>query len=107
MDKHVSDIINQLSNIEATAVRIMNATDFRKKELAQEMKEQMAEFDQKLSEDTNRILELEKQKFDEQKAFDLSKLKSETIESIKDLEDKYEEKHSLWAKEIFEQIVRM
>ena len=107
MDRRMDDIINQLSNIEATSVRIMNATDFRKKELVQEINEQTTEFDAKLSEDTNRTLDQARQNFNEQKDYDLSKLKSETAKAISDLDNKYEEEHTVWAKEIFEQIIRM
>ncbi|NLZ80230.1 MAG: hypothetical protein GX913_00255 [Clostridiales bacterium] len=106
MDRRMDDIINQLSNIEATSVRIMNATDFRKKELVQEINEQTTEFDAKLSEDTNRTLDQARQSFNEQKDYDLSKLKSETAEAIIDLNNRYEAEHTNWAEEIFEQIIR-
>ncbi len=107
MDKHMNDIINQLSNIEATAVRIMNSTDYRKKELVQEMNELTSEFDRKLAEDTNKTLKQAQLKFDAQKASELSVLKSETEEAIKNLDSKYEEEHKKWANEIFQQIIRV
>lgn len=107
MEKNMNDIIDQLSNIEATAVRIMNATDFNKKELIQDMNEQTTAFDSKLAEDTNKILEQARQKLNAQMTSGLSTLKFETEEAIRDLNNRYEAKHTNWAEEILEQIIRM
>lgn len=107
MDKNVDNIIKQLSNIEATAVLIMNATDNRKKELFQEMNEITADFDSKLEEDTKKRLEQVREKFNEQKALELSKLRADTAKEIGILNTKYEEKHKELSKDIFEQIIKV
>lgn len=106
MDKYVNNIIEQLSNIEANTIRIMNATDNRKKELVQEMNEITADFDAKIAEDTEKTLEKARKKFNEQKEAELSKLNMETEEALKGMDDLYEKKHSQLTKMIFEQIIR-
>lgn len=107
MDKHVNNIVEQLSNIEANAVRIMNATDNRKKELIQEMNVLTNSFDTKLEEETNQKLEQARYRFNEEKASKLSILKEQTVDAIKYIENKYEEKHTVLAKELFEKIIKV
>ena len=98
-------IINQLSHIEGTAVRIMESADHQKKELALEMEQRTREYDARLAEDTKNQLNALKEQLNAQKEADLSRLKAETTHALQELENNYRINHSIWAKEILHSII--
>lgn len=105
MENQMDTIINQLSHIEGTAVRIMESADYQKKELAQEMEQRTREYDARLAEDTKNQLDALREQLNAKKEADLSRLKEETARAMQDLEDNYSKNHTLWAKEILQSII--
>lgn len=100
MENQMDAIINQLSHIEGTAVRIMESAEHQKKELAAEMEQRTREYDARLEENTRQQLNSLKEELHAKKDAELSRLKAENTLALQKLEDNYNQNHSIWAKEI-------
>lgn len=105
MESQMDAIINQLSHIEGTAVRIMESAESQKKELSLEMEQRTREYDARLAEDTGRQLDTLKETLNAQKNAELSRLKAEAAHDLQKLENSYQENHTIWAKEILHSII--
>ena len=57
MGQSVEDVIGELSEIEAAAVRIMNAADMEKKRLSEENDQKMKRFDEEMIKKTGASIE--------------------------------------------------
>lgn len=106
MENQMDAIINQLSHIEDTAVRIMESADTQKKELALEMEQRTKDYDLKLAASTTKKLDELKERLNAEKESELAKLRDETETTLKELENKYASKHSDWAQEILSSMTR-
>lgn len=100
MENQMDAIINQLSHIEGTAVRIMESAEHQKKELAAEMEQRTREYDARLEESTRQQLDAIKKELLTKKDAKLSRLKAENTAALQRLEDNYKQNHSMWATEI-------
>lgn len=107
MEHSVDDVIGKLSEIEATAVRIMEATDLKKKQLAEDMEEMTRQFDEKISEETKEALKEVLQKLDREKVEELQKQQEETEAILGAMQRKYDNEHGTWSDSIMKSIVRM
>lgn len=105
MDKQMDNIINQLSHIEDTAVRIMESADNQKKELALEMEQRTKEFDEQLAADTEKRLQEMQEKLNEEKNAELEKLKTANLDAQKTLKEKFQKNHTKWAQEILNELI--
>lgn len=105
MENQMNAIISQLSNIEGTAVRILESADRQKKELSLEMEKRTEEYDARIAEDTRQQLDALKQKLNMQKEKELSRLREETSRALSDLETDFEKNHTVWATQILHSII--
>jgi len=105
MYKQMDNIINQLSHIEDTAVRISESADNQKKELALKMEQKTKEFDEQLAADTEKRLQKMKEKLNVEKSTELEKLKTANLEAQKSLKEKFQKNHSKWAQEILNELI--
>lgn len=105
MESQMDTIINQLSHIEGTAVRIMESAEHQKKELSLEMEQRTHEYDARLAEETKHQLDSLKETLNAQKDAELSCLQKETAHTLQKLEESYEKNHTVWAKEILHSII--
>ncbi len=107
MEHSVEDVIGQLSEIEAAAVRIMNAADTKKKQLSDENDLRMKQFDEEMIKKTGASVEQLKEKLNGEKESELRRLKEETDATLKNMQSRYENEHGVWSDEIVQSIVRM
>ena len=107
MEHSVDDVIGKLSEIEATAVRIMEAADLQKKQLVADMEEKTRQFDEKLSEETREALKQVQEKLNREKEEELQKQKEETEAILGAMQQKYDNEHEAWSASIMKSIVRM
>lgn len=107
MGQSVEDVIGELSEIEAAAVRIMNAADTRKKQLSEENDLKMKRFDEEMIMKTNASIEQLEEKLNAEKESELTRLKEETDAMLAQMQTKYENEHGAWSDEIVQAIVRM
>lgn len=107
MAQSVEDVIGELSEIEAAAVRIMNAADTRKKQLSDENDRKMKLFDEETVKKTAESIEQLKRRLNEEKESELRHLKEETDAMLTNMQNRYENEHGVWSDEIVQSIVRM
>lgn len=107
MEHSVDDVIGKLSEIEATAVRILEATDLQKKQLSEDMEEKARLFDEQLSKETEEALKQVQVKLNKEKDEELQKQKEETEAMLTSMQQKYDNEHGAWADSILQSIVRM
>ena len=105
MENQMNAIISQLSNIEGTAVRILESADRQKKELSLEMEKRTEEYDAGIAENTKKQLDALKEKLNTQKEKELSRLREETANALNVLETDFEKNHTVWAMEILHSII--
>ena len=107
MEHSVDDVIGRLSEIEATAERILEATDLQKKKLTEAMEEQARKFDENLAKETEVALKQVQEKLNREKNEELQKQKEETEAMLAAMQQKYDKEHSMWSDSILQSIVRM
>ena len=107
MEHSVDDVIGKLSEIEATAERILEATDLQKKKLTDDMEERTRQFDEELSKETEEALKQVQVKLNREKDEELKRQREETDELLKAMQQKYDKEHGVWADRILQSIVRM
>lgn len=101
----MENIINQLSRIEEKAVEIIKAADNQKKEFALEMEQKTKEFDSQLAADTKKRLQTMQEKLSAEKGKELEKLKADNLDFQNTLTQKFQQNHSEWAKELFNELI--
>lgn len=107
MEHSVDDVIGKLSEIEATAERIMEATDLQKKQLTDDMEKKTGQFDENLSKETEKALKQLQEKLNREKDEELQNQKEETEKALNAMQQKYDKEHGAWANSILQSIVRM
>jgi len=107
MEQSVEDVIGELSEIEAAAVRIMNAADTKKKQLSDENDLRMKRFDEETVKKTGESIERLKKRLNAEKESELKRLKEETDAMLANMQNRYENEHGVWSDEIVQSIVRM
>lgn len=101
----MENIINQLSRIEEKAVQIIEAADNQKKEFALEMEQKTNEFDNQLAADTKKRLQKMQEKLNVEKDKELEKLKADNLNFQNTLNQKFQQNHSKWAKELLNELI--
>lgn len=107
MTQSVEDVIGELSEIEAAAVRIMNAADTKKKQLSDENDRKMKQLEDETVKKTAESIEQLKRKLNAEKESELEHLKEETDAMLTNMQNRYENEHGVWSDEIVRSIVRM
>lgn len=107
MEHSVDDVIGKLSEIEAAAERIVEATELQKKQLTDDMEEKSRQFDENLSKETEKSLRQLREKLNREKDEELQNQKEETEKALAAMQQKYDKEHSMWADSILQSIVRM
>lgn len=105
MDNQMKNIINQLSSIEDTAVRIMQLADRNKKELSLEMEQRTKKFDEQLAADIKERLQKMQDKLNAEKNAELEKLKTANLDAQSALNENFQKNHTKWAKEILDELI--
>ncbi len=101
----MEDILKRLSEIEASANRILDRTAEQKTALSEEMKAKTAEFDQQIEEETNKQLADMKESLKRQREEDLTKIRTQAEEQVKKLEAAYAKEHTRLAQELMHRIL--
>ena len=107
MGQSVEDVIGELSEIEAAAVRIMDAADAEKKRLFEKNDLKMKQFDEESIKKTGESIERLKEKLNKEKESELTRLKEQTDAMLAKMQSKYENEHGAWSDGIVQSIVRM
>ena len=97
----VNDVIDKLSDIEQSAVSIMEGANACKKEIAQEMAGKTADFDAQLELETAGKLDKLRAQMEVDMKAKLSKQKSDAEEILRQMENNYKTHHVQYAKELF------
>ncbi len=98
-------IVSTLSEIEQTAISIINHTEVAKREYEEEIQSKKRAFDEELSQKTE--VELSKIKNDMQKTLDhdLNSLKVKSQQTILSVEQEYRLQNEAYATQIFNRII--
>ncbi len=106
MKEQMSTVISELSKIENAAVEIIEDTEVRQKNFANEMDEKTKKFDEALAMETQDHLKKIGEELNKKSADDIEKLKIEAQEELDELEKSYEDNHTQWAKDILESLIK-
>lgn len=101
----MENIINQLSRIEDKAVQIIEAADNQKKEFALQMEQQTKEFDNQLAADTQKRLQKMQETLNVEKDKELETLKADSLNFQNVLNQKFQQNHTKWAKELLNELI--
>jgi len=102
----MNEVISKLSEIEAAAEQIMNDTADKKKLLSEEIESKTAAFDKQAAEHTKDILlELQASMKEDMKE-KTNKLQQKRADAFRKLEADYDQKHSFYAHELFNDLLK-
>ncbi|HIS56767.1 MAG: ATPase [Lachnospiraceae bacterium] len=102
----MEQVLKRLYEIETAADAIMQKADERKKQMAKEMEEKTAAFDQKTQEETAETIAQKKEELMEQIQKELDAQHSETERLLAAIEDDYKKNHSQLAKQILQSLIQ-
>lgn len=102
----MEQILNKLSEIEATAQSIINDADAKKKALSEDMEKQCKEFDLALEQDVEARIQAIRQNLEKEKDGQLAALLERTKAGFRQLDAYYEKNHKRLSKELFQKIVQ-
>lgn len=98
-------VVNRLSEIEAQAVKIIDAAAQEKKELDKQADAKIKEFDADVDAKTAQTLNELQAKLKEDMAVELARLKEETKKLVASLETDYDQNHKKLADNILKQLI--
>jgi hypothetical protein len=102
----IDKVVSALSQIELDAIKIEEETEVIKNEYSAYIDKKIKDFDKEIQkEHKENLLKLSKE-LEEEKEEELSAMKEETELIINHFQKAYDKKHSIWAKEIFEELIR-
>lgn len=102
----MEQIINQLSEIEAASVKIIEHAKEQKKEISDRFERMTREFDDQVDQETNQKLADLNVKLKGEKDEELAKLRADTEQLMAALEEIYEKEHTNIAKKVVADIVK-
>lgn len=102
----MDNVISKISEIEAAAVLVMDEALDKKKQLSQDMDEKIAAFDKKAAEDTEKTLIELQASMEEDRHTEIEKLLLNRDNLLKELETRYEQKHSIYSQQIFDYLLK-
>ena len=98
-------VVNRLSEIEAQAVKIIDAAAQEKKELDKQADAKIKEFDAGVDASTAQTLNELQNQLKEDMAVELARLKEETKQLVANLEADYDHNHKKLADNILKQLI--
>lgn len=98
-------VIKQISEIEAAASAVMDDANARKKAFAKEMEERTAAFDQDMDARTEQRINDLRARMEIEMDSKLSKQKSNSQKLLELMEQNYEEHHSEYVKKLFRSLI--
>lgn len=99
-------VIKRISEIEQSAVAVMDDAAARKKAFAAEMEEKTRQFDQTAEEETEKKVKSLRQEMETRMNSELSEQKAEAEEQLARMEKNYELHHESYVKKLFQELIR-
>lgn len=99
-------VVNRLSEIEAAAVRILDESAIRNKELDEASEKALKEFDAKIDAETAKKMETLRQKLDIQMKEKLAGLQAETEKVMASIAADYDANHEQLAEHILQKLIK-
>ena len=99
-------VIKRISEIEQSAVAVMDDAVARKKAFAAEMEEKTRRFDQTADEETEKKLQSLRQEMETRMNLELSGQKAEAEKQLAQMEKNYELHHEAYVKKLFQELIK-
>ena len=99
-------VIKRISEIEQSAVAVMDDAAARKKAFAAEMEEKTRRFDQTADEETEKKLQSLRREMETRMNLELSGQKAEAEKQLAQMEKKYELHHEAYVKKLFQELIK-
>ena len=99
-------VIKRISEIEQSAVAVMDDAAARKKAFAAEMEEKTRRFDQTADEETEKKLQSLRREMETRMNLELSGQKAEAEKQLVQMEKNYELHHEAYVKKLFQELIR-
>ena len=99
-------VIKRISEIEQSAVAVMDDAAARKKAFAAEMEEKTRRFDQTADEETEKKLQSLRRETETRMNLELSGQKAEAEKQLAQMEKNYELHHETYVKKLFQELIR-
>lgn len=99
-------VIKRISEIEQSAVAVMDDAAARKKAFAAEMEEKTRRFDQTADEETEKKLQSLRQEMETRMNLELSGQKAEAEKQLVQMEKNYELHHEAYVKKLFQELIK-
>ena len=99
-------VIKRISEIEQSAVAVMDDAAARKKAFAAEMEEKTRRFDQTADEETEKKLQSLRREMETRMNLELSGQKAEAEKQLVQKEKNYELHHEAYVKKLFQELIK-
>jgi hypothetical protein len=99
-------VIKRISEIEQSAVAVMDDAAARKKAFAAEMEEKTRRFDQTADEETEKKLQSLRREMETRMNLELSGQKAEAEKQLVQMEKNYELHHEAYVKKLFQELIK-
>ena len=99
-------VIKRISEIEQSAVAVMDDAAARKKAFAAEMEEKTRRFDQTADEETEKKLQSLRREMETRMNLELSGQKAEAEKQLAQMEKNYELHHESYVKKLFQELIK-
>ena len=99
-------VIKRISEIEQSAVAVMDDAAARKKAFAAEMEEKTRRFDQTADEETEKKLQSLRREMETRMNLELSGQKAEAEKQLAQMEKTYELHHEAYVKKLFQELIK-
>lgn len=102
----MEQVLKRLYEIESAAEAIMQKADEKKKQMAKEMEQKTAAFDQKTQQETAETIAHQKEELTKQIQKELEEQQAETEHLLSAIEQDYKKHHTLLAKQILQSLIQ-
>ena len=99
-------VIKRISEIEQSAVAVMDDAAARKKAFAAEMEEKTRRFDQTADEETEKKLQSLRREMETRMNLELSGQKAEAEKQLAQMKKNYELHHEAYVKKLFQELIK-
>lgn len=105
-DNRIDEVIAEMLKIEATALGIQNDTKREIEEYENRHEQRIKEFDESLSIEASKKLEILKEQLKADKERELFAMRDEILQYTTKLDKLYEANHEKWVKDIVDSIIK-
>ena len=105
-DNRIDEVIAEMLKIEATALGIQNDTKREIEEYENRHEQRIKEFDESLSIEASKKLEILKEQLKADKERELFAMRDEILQYTAKLDKLYEANHEKWVKDIVDSIIK-